>query len=412
MFPFTSTPRTALTALGALALAAAPASAQSLYSMDALGNLTQFTGPPSGACNWPLGPLLSQWSYTQSFLCMAVSPLPGAPNAFGDLAVERPTGSVWVTDGTFVAETQTGGTVVRAFLVDMFAAGWPLSAPLTGMAVDSVNGTLWMTDGSTIVEALPPGAPGCGIDPSALGSFVAPIPSGRELTALDFDPHTNSLWASDDAGDVWNFGPTGALLGNVTPAPPGTCTLSGSLTALAVDAARAGALYVTDGTTVYYMDGATGAPAAPTFYTPQTCSSVPFGPTEGIGFAAAPVSFGSPSNGFFPVIGAPEPSIIPNPAFEIVIAGAEDGEIAVVGISGALVCPGISLGVPTLYLSPFGAFSLGALPVPDTGLVTQPLPLPANLPLGITLHVQGFTIDPTTFEVNSTRGLAFTTTRP
>ncbi|MBM3985909.1 MAG: hypothetical protein FJ296_09515 [Planctomycetes bacterium] len=77
--------------LCALVLAiASPAPAQSLYSitggLPGTSIVTEFTGPPGGACAYPNGPVLGAFPTFVPFPCPTVGATPPAPSLLGDVA--------------------------------------------------------------------------------------------------------------------------------------------------------------------------------------------------------------------------------------------------------------------------------------------------------------------------------------
>jgi hypothetical protein len=136
------------------------------------------------------------------------------------------------------------------------------------------------------------------------------------------------------------------------------------------------------------------------------------GGVRGLAFAAYPISFGSPSNGFFPIVGADGQASIPNPGFAIQLAGGSGGEVAALfrGFGGALCPAPLFLGATILIAPPFqqlaGVFVLG-----PSGLATVPAPIPSSAPAGLPVTLQWITVDFATSEVNTTAGLRLTLAR-
>lgn len=373
----------------------------------------QFNGPKDPSCNYPSGPLLGQYGYALNFFCPHPAVLPASPSLLGDVALDRIIDELYITDGTSIARTQSFGTIVAGF--DAILPGTGMGA-LTGLGCDAAGGLLWVTDGVFAAAYLPPPDPGCPMGASvAQGPFALPLTGGALATDIDWDSQTGSLWVCDTAGRVTNVTTSGALgsFGSFNAVAASPCGLSPLLHGIAVDAsAPAGTVYVTDGSTVAYLTATGGgAPATPTFYSPGPCNPA-LGPYKGLAFDAHGTLYGSASNGIFPILGASQPSIVPNPAFEILVAGAKKNTFCGLAWSVLPQCPFVPLGNAKLYILLLPSSLIGIKVVPDTGLVYWPLPIPANVPIGQSLFFQAVTFDPATSLFASTPGLEVRTSFP
>ncbi len=400
--------------LAAAALAAGALHAQSLYTIDQNGQLTQQNGPGGGPCNYPLGPLLAQYSYVTGSFC--VSPAETGPGPEGGMTMDRLSDTLWITDGFIVSEYQNFGTPLQGFDVPL---GTLFANPVTGIAYDPSLGALWLTDGLTAAAVTPPN-PCPGTHTVVSGPFPLPLVA-QAATALDYDPSTDTLWFTDSAGNLVQSTKTGALgsFGSVNVSAGSPCGLTNDLRGLAIDTAQApGTMYVTDGTTMAYVDAGSGGASAPTtFYTPNACYFPIASPLNAIVYAATPSSFGSPSGAggfsFFPAIGSTGQSVIPNTAFEIGVAGGLiENEIAVLVMSTGHLCPSTTVAGVPFHLTPSPLIQIAVTIVDATLNVSVPTPLGLGTPIGVTLFFQWGILDPATFQFFSTRGLALTTSRP
>ncbi len=395
------------------------AGAQSLFVMDSQGDVVEFAGPPSGPCAYPGGPLLSLFGYVTGSPCpVPAAAVPPPPSLAGDLAFDKVRRELWITDGTAIGGYQSFGTAYTGVTHD---PGDVLAGPLTGLAYDASSDQLWIADATSAARIARPSTSGCNAaNPSAqVGPFALPLGPGASATDVDLDPFTGSLWMCDDQGFVTNVsigggvGPAGGFLATAVAA----CGLQAPLTGIAVDdSAPGGAFWVTDGTTVAYlaMDGSGAAP--PTFYAPSPCTATPAGGTiVGMDGTSAPLGFGAPSNGFipiFPTIGADGQAYVGNLTFTIQVGGAQQGEVVVLFVSTASICPTLPLGPMNVHILPATSLLLGA------GVVTTfgpPLDFPAPLGLGMTpgvsAYLQAAAYDPVTGDFSSTGGLALTLAR-
>ncbi|MFT7463647.1 MAG: hypothetical protein ACI9EF_001993 [Pseudohongiellaceae bacterium] len=415
-----SLPALGFSVLSALSLTAlsAPTTAQTLYGMDGtVGRVFEFNSTPGGPCFAPI-PKLTVWPYTVSAPCVApVAGLtaPIGPGSFGDIASDRRTNTVFVTDGFIIEQyaefDPTGGTVPGT-PINAFPVALPLTMtlPLTGMGMDSGGVTaglpiLYVTNGK-FIAGIAPSAPGtCGPAALIVPPFPSPFPMlpGALLTDVTVDPGTGSLLVCDSAGLIHSIFPGGA------PGPYGFfplagalgCGLAPTLEGIAMDLATTGpfmavltppAFYVTDGMTVGYAD-ITGGPAAPTLYTPVTCTPTP-GPTNGLAYAAH-------SNNFAPAPGAATltsfgQSSTPGPTYGAFISGVPAPSFIWLVVGASIPGPGffcpplMAVGNP-LYVDPFTApgttLPLFAVFAPSAAI---PLPIPAGLPVGVEIYLQAF----------------------
>ncbi len=432
-----------LTALALCALGlSGPAEAQTLYGLDAACGLWEFTSAPGGACPAP-NPVRSMCSYCQPSPCGG--PIPGpvpAGSLLGDVAVNCLRDTVFVTDGFVIAEyvgdtpcsTPPPCTMLQSFFVPTVLG----MGPLTGMGMDELGTltggvpTLWITDGLFIAAIAPPAVP-CGAAAVLCGPLPVATPPGAPLTDLTWDPNPNvagflgSLWACDAAGLIYNFVipipcAPGVILTPAITFPPVSCGLTAPLTGIAYDLAtpglraQVGHLYVTDGTTVEYID-TTGAPATPQFYTPTLCS-----PTSafmhGLAYASHGINYGFPRN--TAGIGSYGQSCSPGPTFGMEWLNEPAGTTLVVLLCNfqfpgpGLACPPISAAGTLLWVDPFRP-SAQTIFLPPFGGTCTPVPaaIPAGfaIPPGLKVYCQfifrngGITLD-------ATEGLEFTITAP
>ncbi|MEM7306751.1 MAG: hypothetical protein AAF682_08775 [Planctomycetota bacterium] len=392
-----------------LPLLTAAVSAQSLWTIDQSGNVTKHNGPAAGPCSYPLGPLLSFYSYENPGIC--ATPLATGAGAAGDIGLDRVSDELWITDGFIASGYQTFGTPVKTG-VDVFSI---LNAPVTGIDFDPGTGELWVTDGANLGRATITFFDPCFL-PTSTSSVPLPLPTGSPATSLSHDPVTDTLWIVDGAGFLTQVEKSGALgpLGSTQVSVTSGCGLDSALTAVAADnAGPAGRVYVTDGTTVAIVDAAAGGgPAATTFYSPFSCYTPPSIPLQGMVIASDGNLFGSTSGGIFPIIGQSGAAIVPNPTFSVELAAANENELAVLAMSTSFSCPALNLfGVP-FHLGVSPLLVLATATVPDTGLASVNIPLGGMTPVGEEFFFQWGMIDPLTLAVTSTRGLAVTTGMP
>jgi len=402
-------------ALVAATLAAPPAAAQSLYLMDgAAGGLsvTEITGPPAGPCAYPNGPVVSGFPYAIAGVCPTPGPALGP--FLGDVAVDKVLDEVYVTDGVAIARYSAAGALLSGFGVPAVLG----MGPLTGLGFDSAGGILWITDGVMIAGLLPtvPGA--CGAPGIAFPAFPAPA-AAAPVTDVSWDPSTGFLFTCDAAGFIAAVVPGGGLA--IAPYPAGGagfCPL-GPLTGIAVNTASVGALaaptlYVTDGLLVSH-EVVGGGPAPASFYTPVPCFPNPTPFSQGLAFAARPITYGKggdPTGLVPPSIGALGQSILPNPGFAVTLTGAVPASSAFLVVGTGAACPPLGLGGNPWLVIPFIA-TLGPIPTGAIGAVTLPAPLPAPgaLPPGFGLFMQ-WVVSKSTGGFQVSEGLELTTALP
>jgi hypothetical protein len=365
--------------VSALAALVAPAVGQSLYTVDGPGGVfDEITGPPDPAlCNYPNGPVISSFPFNVGAPCITPATFAPPPGSLlGDIAVDTVKDEVYVTDGNVIGVYKASN---GAWLNSMPA--FPLQG-LTGLGFDSVAGILWMTDGTLIsgVVPSPPGscAPGGPVTP------VFPSPFGMGiLTDVAWQSGLNLLFVCDSNGLVAAMTAVGApavapwLAGKFCPGitPP--------LTGIAFDDGGAGSL--TGATQLYITDGFTiglepvmgiGIPA-PSFYTTAVCTNVPGPPTQGLAFAARPITYGQgtdPSGLTPPTIGAAGQSVTPNPGFALTLAGSVPNSSAYLVVGTAAACPKLTFKLNDWYVNPF-LVTFGPFNVDAAGAVFVPAPL-------------------------------------
>lgn len=430
-----------------IVLFAPTAGAQILYTVDnAAGVVWETPSVPGPPCVQPTNPPLPWPHIGIPAPCPAGSPvlgpaLPPPLGILGDIAADRLTDIVYVTDGFVIEEFAAGtpigpppGTPLNAYVVPLGLLGM---APLTGMCMDGAGviagaPTLWVTDG-VFVAGLAPGAPGCVPPVIIFPPFPhgLPVPPGGLLTDITLDPFTGTFWVCDTTGTVYNMllggGPAGLIF------PVVGCGLTPVLQGIAFDlgspsvfplpyiASQAPpALYVTDGFLIEYVDLALVALAGPTFYTPGPCNPT-FGPSNGLAYASRGIEYG---------VGGPVPKMVatssgqsssPGPTFTLYCTNAAPvvGGLTYVlfstntAIPGYL-CPPLALVGTPLYVSffvpPGGFFLLG----PTLPLMVLPAALPPALPIGVQFFIQfiedasGIGVGPFT----SSSAVGFTITAP
>ena len=400
-------------------LAASPADAQVLFGFDGgAGTVWEFPSVPGPPCVQPSNPPFA-WPYAFFLAPCAVPPatlLPTAPapaGILGDVASNRLTDTIFVTDGVLISEhlgggpfTGTPGTIINSFPVPpAFGLG-----PITGMCHDSggvLTGgpVLFITDGF-LMAGITPSAPGtCG--PPALVLPPVPVPAVvAPATDITFDPTSFTFWACDVGGFLTNFAPGGAFLG-ATPVA-GICGLGGApLQGIAWDLASAspflgaqpaGALYVTDGFVVAYLVPAPLGPAAPTFYSPFPCNPTP-GPITGLAFKTGGITYGTPGPTFLPppiLLMTSGQASSPGPTHALTYIGtAATSDVWVVYgfnvFAPGFFCPPVFPFLATpLYVDfftpPGGLLFLG----PGAPSVSIPAAIPAGVPPGLGIFMQIF----------------------
>jgi hypothetical protein len=401
-------------------LAAPPADAQVLFGYDGgIGSVWEYPSVPGPPCGQPTNPPLPwAWAFFLAPCAVPPAPLLGTPPApggiLGDVASNRLTDTVFVTDGVAISEHLGGGpftglpgTIINAFPIP---AGLGLG-PITGMCHDSggvITGApvLYITDGF-LMAGLTPSAPGtCG--PPALATPVVPVPAvGAPATDITIDPVTGTFWACRVGGFLTNFTPGGVFLGVVPVA--GICGLGAApLQGIAWDLASpgapfigaqpAGALYVTDGFVTAYLVPVPFGPAAPTFYSPFPCNPTP-GPITGLAFKTGGITYGAPGPPFLPpgiLLSSSGQASSPGPTHALTFLGTA-------ATSSVWVVYGFNVFAPGYFCPPVYPFLATPLHVdfftPPGGLLflgpggpafSIPAAIPAGVPTGLGIFMQIF----------------------
>jgi hypothetical protein len=401
-----------LIALVALLAAVPPrARGQSLYGVDGVAAaVDQVTGPPLGPqCGYPNGPLIGSLPFVVTGPCPAPAPFAPPPGSLlGDIAVDHVNDQLLVTDGPTIAVYDAAGALLNVMPTE------PAGTLLTGLGFDGTTGNLWYTDGATVWSATPSAAGSCA-PPTVLTSF-APAGLGT-VTDVAISATSNLVLLCGDNGKVAAYTMFGsAAIMPYSPYGVNVCGLSHTLTGIAVDTAASCAfplpkIYVTDGLKVSY-EIAGGFPAPPTFYTRFACTIYAGGLSQGLAFAARPITYGTGSG---PVIGSVGESVLPSPAFAITLANAPPSGMAWLGVGLAAACP-----APTFFGQPFylGAFvgAFGPFGLSGAGTFTLPAGLPPpgqGLPCGASVYLQWLCKDTAGSGAWSTsQGLEFTLAMP
>ena len=374
---------------GALTLLATASTAQTLYVYDGTAAFVrEVSGPPAGPCLYPDGPLFSEFAITGGLPCAVPGILPAPPDLRGDVAVNRPGDTIWVTDGERIAEFQPDGTAIHSFNLPVAL----LAGPILGLGFDGQTGSLWATDGVSAVEVLPPAVP-CTAPAVLTGPFVLPSIGGpnNTITDIDWDPAQGSLWVCNESGAVGNVTTAGAIgpLGTYLAAP-GACGLQLPLTGVTVDASAptAGTVFVTDGFQIAHLEPP-GTPAGPTFAVPTPCYPVPGGPTHGIGYSARPVTYGMGGPALGPTIGSIGQAVVPSTTLAITVSGAVPGTLGFLPVSLNPLCPAlIALGMPVL-IQPPAVVTLSAS-IGGGGDAVIPIAMPPGTSIGLEVFYQWF----------------------
>ncbi len=371
------------------------ASAQSVWGVNGPGTLAMDTaGPPVGPCSYPKGPLIGGFNYTVPFGCPIAGPFPPpfvAAMAVGDIAIDRVLDRVWITDGATITGYTKGGAAFASIPN-------PLPAPLTGLGwgvnpLGPAGSALWITDG-TFAAALATPAIGCGALPFAIAPFLVTFPG--LATDIDYDPLSGTLFMSNLNGAVSNqtifggFGPFGVFV----PAVP--CGALGPLVGLAIDTASCKSMFVTNGGAMARVDFF-GAPAPVTFYAPLPCWPWGGAATSGLAFDATPIHYAKGCNptGPVPTIDTIQEALTPNPGFGITLSGAVPGGGAFLLLGVAPACPMVPVGFGCVIAEFPLAALVGPIPVPATGNVGLPAPIPPGLGCsGLAAYVQWLVAKP------------------
>ncbi|MHC5210428.1 MAG: hypothetical protein ACYTG2_06910 [Planctomycetota bacterium] len=392
------------------------ASGQTIYGSDLVSTTVyEITMDPGGPCAAP-NPTVLTWSYAVPAPCAAAPPPPGlAGSVLGDIALDKVTGTVFVTDGVVVGEYAVGGsppllppgTPINAWFPPPTA---PPMAPLSGMGYDSAAGILWVTDGA-LIAGFGPSVPGSCVSPPVLiPPFPHGVPGAAFLTDVDWDPSSGTLWASDlatspsgSSGTVWNilvggglgpggvfglgflpsngFPPLGVAYDTATPGGPPNPPVAPSIFLHTVSP-----LFVT------WFDTTVGVPPLLPFYAPIGGSIGPPTAFSGIAYAAHGVTYGVPPAA--PTIGSVGESTSPGPSFGLTITGAPLPSfvwlIANFSFPGpGYLCPSAPAVGNPLYVDPTGALIVPIAPAAP-GTMTIPAPLPGGVPTGSGIFVQAF----------------------
>lgn len=416
-----------ITVAAALLLGAtSSASGQTLLGSDGFGVLTwDFTAAPGGPCGAP-NPMIGVCPHGAALCGIApIGPVP--PGSFwGDIADDPLTDTVYVTDGrvigSFAGDPPCGAGLCAAY--NTFIPPFAAMGPLTGMGCDASGAftggppLLWITDGVMVAGIIPPPAPACG--PVTVVFPPCPIPgAGVIATDISWDPANGLLWMSFAAGFVQAFAVPGCAPAT-GPIAVGACPM-GPLEGIAVDPATpnfTGATlsgYVTDGFTVAHIDLFTGAPAAPTFYSPITCNPTP-APINGLALSQHGVTYGaSRVSATLDTFGQ---SSTPGPTFGLEVTGAPSTGTAFLILNfnfpgPGFLCPPLP-GVGTkIWVDPSAPGIVIALPPFGPACSPIPLPIPAATPPGLELFAQmvfiGTTGPPA---IDATNGIAATVALP
>ncbi len=349
----------------------AVSSAQSLWAVNGpTATMGRFNGGPAGPCAYPAGPVLGFGPYAPAFFgCPTAGPVAGP--AIGDIALDRTTDTLWVTDGVVVTNYTRAGVVLNSKPAPILTG-----APITGLGFGmlAVGPVLWVTDGIMAAAVALPTAM-CAPFVFVVPPFPLPAPAMGAATDIDFDPTSGTLFVSTMAGFVENVligggvGPFGVFV----PA----CGAAAPLVGIAVDTSTCGTLFVTTGPLVMHV-GFAGAPAAPTIYAPVPCFPFPGPPgTNGLTFDAAGVPFGASCDPVLPppTMGTFGQATTPGPGFGVTLTGSAPG-IALLVVGGPTCPPGF-LGVCPVYTLP-ALLTIG--PFPSGAALTVPLPIPAGVP--------------------------------
>ncbi|MGQ0552705.1 MAG: hypothetical protein ACT4PU_05750 [Planctomycetota bacterium] len=388
------------------------ATAQSFYGVDGAGGLVeQRVGPPWVPCGYPNGPGNDTLSFTDAGLCGSVPTFAGPPGGLlGDVAVDRKNDRIYMTDGTTIGCFTPAGTQLNLMHSGSLGLG-----PLTGLAFDSDAELLWVSDGAEIGLAFPSLMGSCS-PPGLAWSF--PATGLGFVTDVAWHPSTARVYALDSDGNVAAYDAFGAT--EVSPYPAAglaNCLIPAPFTGLAVDMATGceggdPALFLTNGFGVSYEHSG-GVPAGFEFYAPLNCFVWPGQPTQGLDFAARPITFGTSTG---PQIGTSGgQSVLPNPAFTVTLTGGpRNGQAYLIYGVGA-ACPALNYKGNPWYVDP--SFTpIGPLAVSPSGTLTLPLALPTpggSLPCGTTIFMQWVCKAPGGGGAWTTsQGLEFTTAMP
>lgn len=367
-------------AISCVVLFASPTIGQSVWGVT--GNVVlaqQITGPGSGACHYPNGPILNSFWFSVPFTC----PTAGGFGVVtgGDIAIDRLSDTVWVCDESIITNYTKAGAPIRSFPTPQSggirALGWGQLGAL---------GVLWISNGSEFAAILPPSPPGCAIPIYVVPPTPVTFPG--YVTDIDFDPRTGTLFMSNSNGFISNQTITGA------PGPygvfaPGACfSTEPQLRGIAVNTSGCTTLYVTNSFYVAHINMGGGL-AAPTFYTPAPCFPWPGEwSLAGLAHDSSPIGYGQGcdhTSSTIPTISWSGAALSPSSTFTITLGGSDPGNaFLLVGSSPA--CPPPLFMNCRILVSPI-ALTVG--PIAHAGpKVILPAALPPGMPCPLSVHVQ------------------------
>lgn len=399
---------------------------QVVIGHDALGgSIVEFSTTPGGPCGAPVPSLTSCGGGLPPCPIPAPGPVP-AGSLLGDVADDPLRDVLWMTDGFIIGEyTGDGPCGVGSCTITQTFPAPPGFGPILGMGAD-VSGTftggaplLWITDGASLAAIIPPS--GCATPTFFFPPCPAPTASGGPITDMSYDPSTGTLHAVEAGGFLLSFAaPT--CTWSAAPIALTACGLGPGLTGIAFDtntpvfSGGPPAGYVTDGTTVAYVDLATGLPAPPTFYSPVACTPAPVPFLSGLAMAQRGVQYGT--SRFGASLTTFGQSSSPGPTFGLELTGAPAGDAAWLLLNFSFpgpgyFCPGVPGVGTTIWVDPTppgSATNLGPLP---SSCVPIPLPIPSGAPTGLNVFAQ-FVFLPSSGPPASdaTSGLCFTLGAP
>lgn len=385
-----------------LAVAGAPAAAQTLYAIEGSGpSVGQFVG--QSTCGYPNGPVVLVHPAGLPFPpCPSVGPfVPPAAGSLGDVAVNKATDRVWATDGLHFSRFTPSGVIDMNFLL---AVGLALPGPITGMGIDAVSSELWVTDGGMAARI----KPGMSCTSPIVMGVVDLFPDVGIAQDIEYDACTATLWVVTNTGHLAHYNAGGGLIGDAFIAG-GPCGLGVNLTGLGYDTAS-NSFFVTDGFIVAHVTAA-GAAAPPTFWFPDTCEDLDVGgagppvPISGLAASLRPARYGVGSDPFGAapapaitlaqeLIGMNEESVVPNPSFRIGVKDAMPGGLGFLALSAGAPCTPLTFHACSLYVNfpPLMILPAAGIAIGAGGDAVLPMPLPALAcgagGLGVNLHAQ------------------------
>lgn len=357
------------------------AAAQRLLSYDPATGAMAELQPPTVFLPVPNPPLLVYPSL----------PILPAPAAFmpGDATFNNRSGVTWFTNGGILAAMPTPtfpplampAPPVMPIPAAVIAA---IGGPVSGIAIDPAMNVMFMVSGPGIVVGVAP-IPGM---PIMVPAFPIPMLNGQ-ITGLEWDGITGSLWAVDMAGFAYNFLVGGAPLAPplppamLLPAPAGDIAIDKLAT---INPAGQRPLYISSGPIVFDTRDPAGVP----FPAGPMANGLAFmnhpGATPPAGACVCPAFF-TPSNFTTSVMSSG------NPAFGIGMTGLQPFGLAIFGFD-----PVFNPGFPTIngVGCPFGLFAPAiVLATADgAGNITAPISL-ALVPIGAGIYNQNAAVCPT-----------------